>query len=268
MSTYNNQAVMFISHGAPDALFTAPASVACWREMRQRLEAPQAILVISAHWEANMATVSFSPKPDTIHDFSGFSPALNQIQYPVFGALDTAKQVLDLLASAKIQAGFHPNRGLDHGAWVPLSILFPDANIPVVQLSLVQGGSPGAHYAIGQVLAPLRKAGVCIVASGAVTHNFTWLRAQAESGFAVLPQAQYFADWVSKKINTQDISALLAYRSLPDGSEAHPTPEHFAPLFVALGAAGNDQALAYCPYFTYGSLAMNSYLWQGNTHHH
>lgn len=254
--------VVFASHGAPDALLKAPDAVDCWREMGQQIPLPSAILVVSAHWEARQPTASLSGAPETIHDFSGFPPALDQIQYPAPGAPALAERAVSLLSAAGMAAGLHPSRGLDHGAWVPLSAMYPQANVPVTQLALVRNAGAAAHFALGQALAPLRAEGVLILASGAITHNFGWLDWHAEGGDAPLPQARLFNDWVADHLVAQDVPAMLAYRSAPYGAEAHPSEEHLTPLFVALGAASGDTPQRYQPRFTYGGLSMDAYCWR------
>lgn len=253
--------VVFISHGAPDALLKAPDAVSCWREMGEALPDPSAILVISAHWEARQPTASLAGAPETLHDFLGFSPALHRMQYPAPGAPALAKRVAALLASANIPAELHPTRGFDHGAWAPLSAMYPRATVPATQLSLIRNGSPAQHYALGQALAPLREEGVLIVTTGAITHNFGWLD-WGNADARPLPQAQVFANWVAAQLDAQDASVLLAYRSAPHGTEAHPSEEHFLPLFVGVGAAGDDLPLRYQLPFSYGGLAMDAYVWR------
>ena len=171
-----------------------------------------------------------------------------------------AEQVVALLSAAGIDIKQHPDRGLDHGAWVPLSLMYTDADVPVTQLSLVANSSPEAHSAIGRALAPLRDAGVLIIASGSITHNFSWLDWHASDQKAPDHRASIFADWVANHICDQ--AALLNYRSAPYGAEAHPHDDHILPLFVALGAAEGDTPTRYQPHFTYGSLSMDAYLWQ------
>lgn len=246
--------VVFVSHGAPDALLKAPDVVRCWAGIGQSLPTPRGILVISAHWETRVPTASLAGAPATIHDFSGFSPALYQMQYAAPGA-----PVLAERAAQMISGDLHPSRGLDHGAWVPLMAMFPQANVPVTQLS-VSRQPPSAHIALGQALAPLRDDGVLILASGAITHNFGWLDWQAGTGTPPLPQALEFADWVAEKVVRQDAAALCDYRMAPFGAAAHPTPEHFMPLFVAFGAGGGP-AQRHRPPFAYGGLAMDAYVW-------
>lgn len=254
--------VVFVSHGAPDALLKAPEAVACWRRIGQDIPRPSAILAISAHWEARQPTASLSGAPETIHDFSGFSPELHAMQYLAPGAPALAERAVALLSAAGTAAELHPNRGLDHGAWVPLSVMIPQADVPVTQLSLMRNAGPAEHFALGQALAPLRDEGVLIVATGSITHNFAWLDWRATDDQAPLPQAQAFADWVAARLAAQDVAALLDYRAAPHGAAAHPTAEHLLPLFVALGAANGDPPTRHRPPFAYGGLAMDAYVWQ------
>lgn len=255
--------VVFVSHGAPDALLRTPDAVSCWRDIGESMPQPAAILVISAHWEARLPTLSLSGAPSTIHDFSGFAPALYRMRYPAPGAPALAERVVARLAAAGIAADLHPDRGLDHGAWVPLSVMYPRADVPVTQLSLARGASPAAHIALGRVLAPLREESVLILASGAITHNFDWLD-MSESAAEPWPAASDFADWVGERLLTRDIAVLADYRATPAGRAAHPTEEHFLPLFVALGAAAGDVPRRFQPPFAYRGLAMDAYLMAGS----
>jgi 4,5-DOPA dioxygenase extradiol len=252
------QPVVFVSHGAPDALLKSPEVVRCWAEIGRAMREPRAILAVSAHWETRVPTASLCGAPDTIHDFAGFAPALHQMRYPAPGAPALAERVARLLGTHGIAAELHPNRGLDHGAWVPLTAMFPPAHLPVTQLSVARQ-SPAAHFAIGQALAPLRDEGVLIVASGAITHNFDWIDGRATDG-APLPQALAFADWVADRLAAGDAAALLDYRRGADGAAAHPTEEHLLPLFVAMGAGGAPPA-RHRPPFAHGGLAMDAYVW-------
>lgn len=254
--------VVFVSHGAPDALLKAPDTVACWAGIGQGIPEPRAILAVSAHWQARTATASLAGAPATIHDFAGFAPTLKRLGYPAPGAPALAERTAALLAAAGIAADLHPNRGLDHGAWVPLTAMYPAGHLPVTQLSLTQQG-PAAHLALGQALAPLRDEGVLILASGAITHNFDWLDWHATDATPPLPRARAYADWVGERLAQRDVAALLDYRLAPHGAPAHPSEEHFLPLFVALGAAGSDAAVRRSPKFTYGALAMDAYVWGG-----
>lgn len=251
--------VVFVSHGAPDTLLKSPDTVRRWEGIGRSMPAPRAILAVSAHWETRVPTASLAGAPETLHDFAGFAPALFRMRYAAPGAPALAERVAHLLAAAGIAADLHPTRGLDHGAWVPLTAMFPQAQLPVTQLSLTRQ-SPAAHYAIGQALAPLRDAGVLILASGAITHNFDWIDWGAMDDAAPLPAALDFADWVAARLAAGDSAALLDYRAAPHGAAAHPTEEHLLPLFVAMGAGDGIPEL-HRPPFAYGGLAMDAYLW-------
>ena len=254
--------VLFVSHGAPDALLAAGASVALWRRLGAGLPRPRAILVISAHWAAREPTVSSAAHPDTIHDFGGFPEALYAMRYPAPGAPELAGRVRELLAAADLPCVEAPDRGLDHGAWIPLKAMYPQADVPVAQLALQPFAGTAWQHRIGKALQPLRDAGVLILASGAVTHNFGWLTWGRTT--QPLPAARDFADWMGDALARDDLPALLDYRRQSlQGAAAHPTEEHLLPLFVALGAADPGEIpLRMEPEYTYGSLAMDAYLWQ------
>lgn len=258
----NRMPVVFISHGAPDALLKADDAVDCWREIAHSLPKPQAILAISAHWETTQATLSLAEMPATIHDFSGFAAELYQLNYPVPGAPTLAKRTAELLATAGFRPQLHSSRGLDHGAWVPLSVMFPQADVAVTQLSMLHEQNAATHFELGRALIPLREEGVLIICSGAITHNFSWLNWHSTPNSAPLAKATQFTDWVAASLDAGDVASLLNYRAAPFGAEAHPTEEHFLPLMVALGAAAAEVPQHFSPTFTYGSLAMDAYLWK------
>ena len=256
--------VVFVSHGAPDALLKAPSAVASWRAIGAALPKPQAILVLSAHWQAALPTVSQSERPDTIHDFAGFAPELYRLTYPAPGAPQLARRVTTRFFETGTQSQTDAGRGLDHGAWVPLMAMFPQADVPVTQLALPYPGDAADLLAIGTVLRPLRDEGVLILASGAITHNFGWLRWSEGESSVPLPRAKVFADWVGERIAGRDVQGLADYRQAPWGAEAHPSDEHLLPLFAALGAAADDAPTRHQPAFTYGGLAMDNYVWGAN----
>jgi 4,5-DOPA dioxygenase extradiol len=255
------QPVLFVSHGAPDVLLKSGNTAAQWAELGRRLPRPRAILVISAHWTAREPTLSTAARPETLHDFGGFDPALYAMQYLAPGAPWLAGRVSALLAEAALPAHSVPDRGLDHGAWIPLTAMYPQADIPVVQLALQPHAGPAWHQRIGAALAPLRDEGVLILASGAITHNFAWLDWQ---GGIPDPRARAFSEWVGAQFAAGAAAALIDYRRhAPHGAEAHPTEEHLLPLFVALGAAGPaEKPLRLAGEYTYAGLAMDAYLWQ------
>jgi 4,5-DOPA dioxygenase extradiol len=248
---------VFISHGAPDLPVRSGAANSFLKQLSQQLPKPQSILVISAHWNTPYPTVSAAIKPQTIHDFSGFPNALYQLTYPVAGAPELAERVVKLLTDKGLNGQLHPSRGLDHGAWTPLMLSYPLADIPVTQLSIQYALSPEQHFRVGQALEPLRHEGVLILASGGATHN---LQAFAGDYDAAPPQwVQQFDDWLAEAIATGNLEALLNYRHLaPYAAKNHPTDEHLLPLFVALGAGGDHRTQLHKS-FTYGAFSMAAY---------
>ena len=252
--------VVFISHGAPDALLNAPGAVSCWREIGEAWPEPSAILAISAHWEARQPTASLAGAPETLHDFSGFSPALHRMHYPAPGAPEVAARAASLLAQQGFATAQSPARGLDHGAWVPLHLMYPDADIPVAQVSLVRGAAPAEHERIGRALAPLRDEGVLIIGSGSLTHNLYEFRGEPID--AAAPEwVSAFGDWMKASLDAGHLQALREYRTrAPHAERNHPTEEHLLPLYVALGAAGGSaKAERLHASYEYGILAMDVY---------
>jgi 4,5-DOPA dioxygenase extradiol len=252
---------IFVSHGSPMlALQDSPAR-RFLQHLGQTLPRPEAILVVSAHWETSGGpAVSLAGQPQTIHDFGGFPRALFEMQYPAPGAVDAAERTAALLESAGIAVGRSAQRGLDHGAWVPLSLMYPDADIPVTQLSIVHRASPFDHERLGQALQTLRDNGVLVLASGSLTHNLHEFRGQHID--APVPDwVAEFEDWMKARLAEGDRAALLDYRrQAPYAVENHPTDEHLLPLFVAMGAAGPEaQATQLHASFEHGILAMDAY---------
>lgn len=250
--------VIFLSHGAPTLPLEAGETGAAWRQLGAQLPRPSAILVISAHWETNIPTISRAIQPETIHDFSGFPAELYKLRYPAPGAPEMAQAVALALQRAKIPVQLDDTRGLDHGAWVPLSLIYPKADIPVAQLSLQPKQTPAWHIALGRALRPLREQGVLIVGSGSITHNLRAVFNHPE-GEAVPGWVTEFRDWIADKIAAGDLGALGEYRALaPHAVQNHPTHEHLLPLFVALGAATRiESAVHLNRVMTYGLLAMD-----------
>ncbi len=255
------QPVLFVSHGAPDLLLHPGATGALWSALGRTLPRPTAILAISAHWESRQPRVGAAAKPATLHDFGGFPRPLYTLQYPAPGAVRLANRVQSLLEAAGQAIAIDPQRGLDHGAWAPLKLIHPAADIPVSQLSIQPQAGPAWHRQLGALLRPLRDEGVLLLASGAITHNFAWL---SEPGAPAYPPAVEFAQWLGHALIDAGASGPLAYRATaPHGQAAHPTEEHLLPLFVAWGASDDgDRAMRLTPEFTYGGLAMDAYLWQ------
>lgn len=222
---------------------------------------PNAILVASAHWETDAPRLGAAPKPQTVHDFFGFPEPLYRLTYPAPGAPDLAQRAAQLLQAAGFKsAGTDATYGLDHGAWMPLLLGHPAADIPVLQLSLQTALGPRHHYALGQALRALREEGVLILGSGSLTHNLRRLvfgdPQAAPRDFAV-----QFADWVEAALQARRDEAMLNYRAeAPEAVANHPSDEHFLPLFVALGAATPGRAaVTLHRSMEYGSLAMDAY---------
>lgn len=255
--------VLFLSHGAPSLLLEAGQTGQSWRELAAQLPRPASILVVSAHWETQIPTASRAQMPDTIHDFSGFDEALYKFHYAVPGAPQLAEMVVAALRQAQIEAVLDDTRGLDHGAWIPLAIMYPEADIPVAQLSIQPEGNAAWHIELGRALRPLREAGVLIVCSGAITHN---LRAifRHPAGESAPEWVTEFCNWIADRIAAGDIDALAEYRKLaPHAVQNHPSDEHLLPLFVALGAADRiDRSRHVNQVMTYCLLAMDAWLFE------
>lgn len=254
---------IFLSHGSPMlALQDSPA-----RRFLQTLGAtlprPRAIVVVSAHWETRVPAVSLAERPETIHDFGGFPRALFELRYPAPGAPDAARRTAGLLDAGGIPRAASGQRGLDHGAWVPLSLMYPHADIPVTQLSIVHGAGPGQHERMGRAIAALREEGVLVVASGSLTHNLYEFRGQ-DLDAPVPHWVSEFGAWMKARIEAGDHAALLDYRrTAPYAAENHPSEEHLLPLYVAMGAAGpTARARQLHASFEHGVLAMDAYAFE------
>jgi len=218
------------------------AAGAAMSTLAARLDTPRAVIVLSPHWETRVPTVGTATKLDTIHDFGGFDSRLYEIQYPATGCPEAAKLVSAALTAAGLPAETDVERGLDHGAWVPLRQMFPNADLPIVPLSLQHHGGPQYAYRVGQALAPLAEQGFLILASGNITHNLRDFQRLRMSEQVHTPDyVRQFADWIHTRMVAHDADSLLNYRSLqPAGVLAHPRDEHLLPLFTALGAGGRD----------------------------
>lgn len=256
------QPTVFVSHGSPMLAVEPGVYGKAWRAIAASLPRPDAILAVSAHWTTRDPSLSQSAPPATVHDFGGFPPELYTLRYPAPGAPALAQEAAGLLATAGIDAGLAPDHGLDHGAWVPLRHMYPDADIPVTQLSVQPGRDAAWHVALGRALRPLRERNVLVLASGSLTHN---LRDVDFAGFSVdraWPYVKEFQAWLYAALVRGDGDALADWqRQAPSALRAHPTPEHLLPLFVAWGAAGEAPAVER-PLANYsgGALAMDCYV--------
>ncbi|MFL6253760.1 MAG: DODA-type extradiol aromatic ring-opening family dioxygenase [Pyrinomonadaceae bacterium] len=250
---------VFVSHGAPTLAIEQNSTVEFLKGLGGELGKPKAILCVSAHWNTEAPAVSGAERPETIHDFGGFPEELFRMRYPAPGAPRLALRVRELLGEAGLACAVTPGRGLDHGAWVPLKLIYPQANVPVTQLSVQPALGTEHHFRLGRSLAPLRAEGVLILATGSATHNLSRI------GRGEVPPewAKEFDAWLFRKISEGAIDELLDYRRLaPHAAVAHPTDEHLLPLFVALGAGAEEsQARGRSLHrgWTWGSLSMAAY---------
>jgi len=252
--------VMFMSHGAPtfalEPGLAGPTLTGIGRHLRQ----VQAVVIVSAHWTTGtQVLITGADWPETIHDFHGFPAALYALRYPAPGNPSLARNIAAQLVKRGWQAQVDDARGLDHGAWVPLLHLFPQADIPVVQVSLPVAGGADLAWELGRALAPWREAGVLIAGSGTLTHNLADLR---NPDGAVRQYVQAFTDWVRAHVAALDHDALRRYRAqAPAAQRAHPTEEHFLPLLVAIGAADADEPVCIVDGgVEHGALAMDAYV--------
>ncbi|MGV8888551.1 MAG: DODA-type extradiol aromatic ring-opening family dioxygenase [Pseudomonas sp.] len=248
---------LYISHGSPMLALEPGASGPALARLAAELPKPKAIIIVSAHWESNELLVSGNPQPETWHDFGGFPQALFDVQYPAPGDPQLAAEVIELLNANGLPARIDAKRPFDHGVWVPLSLMYPHADIPVVQVSLPTRGGPSLQTRVGHALASLREHGVLLIGSGSITHNLRELdwHAGPES---VEPWAQAFRDWMIEKLAANDETALHDYRQqAPNAARNHPSDEHLLPLYFARGAGGNFSVTHKG--FTMGALGMDIY---------
>lgn len=253
---------VFVSHGSPMLAIEPGVYGEAWRQIAANLPKPDAILVVSAHWNTRQPALSAASQPETIHDFGGFPPELYEIRYPAPGAPELAENVAGLLAAAGVPVGVAPARGLDHGAWVPLQQMYPEADIPVTQLSVQPGLDAEWHLRLGEALRPLRAVNVLVMASGSLTHNLREFRFDEFSSDTADDYVKDFQSWMQSALERNDRAALANWQELaPQARRAHPTTEHLLPLFVAYGAAG-DKPDVHIPLENYSgrALAMDCYV--------
>ncbi|SEQ37241.1 DODA-type extradiol aromatic ring-opening family dioxygenase [Pseudomonas soli] len=243
---------LFISHGSPMLALQPGASGPALAALARALPRPKAIVVVSAHWESRELLVMSNPHPQTWHDFHGFPPALYAVHYPAPGEPALAQRLAGLLG-----ARLDEQRPFDHGAWVPLALMYPQAEIPVVQVSLPSQAGPALQLKVGQALAQLGEEGILLIGSGSITHNLGELDWHAGPD-AVEPWALAFRDWVVEQLKAGDEAALMDYRrQAPFAVRNHPSDEHLLPLFFAMGA-GERFGIVHQG-FTLGALGMDIY---------
>lgn len=255
--------VLFVSHGSPMHAVEASSAARDWVSEAHTIARPKAILMVSAHWESELPLAGGARRPETIHDFGGFPEELYRIRYAAPGAPEIARRVVELLTVAGLDAGVEGCRGLDHGAWVPLLKMYPQADVPVLQLSVQPGMDTAHHVALGRAIAPLREEGVLIIGSGHMTHNLrdymmSWRGVHSDA------YAQAFRDWIAERLETGREAELLQWETLaPHARRAHPTPEHFLPLFVAFGAGHGEtvRPTRFHEGFEQDVLAMDAWRW-------
>ena len=254
---------VFVSHGPPTIAIDEGPAPQFLAALGRALPRPEAILCVSAHWETEAPAVLSAAAPPMIYDFYGFPDALYEIVYPAPGATALAARAAGLLEAAGIPCAAEPERGYDHGTWTPLRLAYPDADVPITQLSIQHHLSGAHHVALGRALAPLREEGVLIFGSGNVTHNLRDAlgRMRLGSGLDASPPewASNFADWTRQVVERGDLEALGGFRDVaPDCALAHPRDEHFLPLLVAAGAGGGKGRTIHESYLL-ASLSMAAY---------
>lgn len=253
---------LFIAHGSPLLAIENNDYTKFLNQLGQSLPRPKAVLLFSAHWESKVQQVSKVDQYRTIHDFGGFDPSLYTIQYPARGNHDIAKEIGDLFTNNGIHFNYETTRGLDHGAWVVLRMLYPQGDIPIIAMSVNPYLTPDEQYKIGKSLSELREKEILIIASGGTVHNLSALK-WIENGEVDL-WALEFDDWLAQNLNNWDLQSLFHYDSLaPNASLAVPPygNEHFVPIFYAMGAADNNpKATLLFREYRYGNLSHS--VWQ------
>jgi 4,5-DOPA dioxygenase extradiol len=251
---------LFLSHGSPMLALTDSPARDFLRGLGREIGRPSAILVASAHWETPLPTLNAVVRNKTIHDFYGFPAELFAMRYEPPGAPELARRAADLLATAGLATEIDTERGLDHGAWVPLSLMYPEADVPVLQVGIQSNLDPAHHWRVGRALAALRQDNVLVVASGSFTHNLSLLRRGAADGVQA-DGVIAFSNWFDHAIHEGRVEDLLDYRArAPFAVRQHPTDEHLLPLYVALGA-GSEVVAAERLHSSamYSSLRMDAY---------
>lgn len=267
---------VFISHGSPLHARGGSRASAGWAALAQRLPRPRAVVIASAHWETELPMVGASAQPETIHDFGGFPPDLFQIRYPALGAPQVAQRVVDLMKDAGLAASTNACRGLDHGAWVPLRHMYPQADVPVVQVALQPALGSMHHLRLGAALAPLADENVLVIGSGHMTHNLSEVMQLLRQGSVQFgeetpaePYVDAFRAWIDRALRSDSMEDLAAWQeSAPQAHRAHPSIEHLLPLLVARGAAGPGAAVERIDFGTEARvLAMDAYVVTPATSH-
>ncbi|GFO69615.1 dioxygenase [Geomonas limicola] len=250
---------LFVSHGAPSMVIEPCPTRSFLVQLGQELGTPAGIVCVSAHWTTAKPRVTLHPHPPTIHDFGGFAEELHHMEYPAPGDPQLGRRVLALLEARGLNGEPDPVRGYDHGAWSPLMLMYPQAEVPLVQLSVQPHRGPEYHLELGRALAPLREEGILILASGSTTHNLADFFGRSLDA-APLHYAREFAEWLKEGVEAGRLEELLAYQErAPQANRNHPTPEHLLPFYVALGTGGAGRQIHDA--YTYGALSMAAFRW-------
>ena len=254
--------VLFIGHGSPMNGIEHNEFSDSWAKLAKQIPVPKAILVVSAHWLSRSTKITAMYFPETIHDFGGFPKELFDVQYPAPGNPGLAKETASLIKSAEVELAH--DWGLDHGAWTVIRNMYPDATIPVLQLSIDYTKGPQFHYELAKELSSLRRKGILIMGSGNMVHNLRMLsfdKMDKEFGF---DWAIEMNDTFKKHINSRNHQALINYETLGTGAKlAIPTPDHYYPLLYSLGLQGdNEEAVIFNDKLMAGSLTMTSLIIQ------
>jgi len=253
--------VLFVGHGSPMNVIEDNRWSRGFRSLSNLVPAPRAVLAISAHWYVDGSYLTAAEMPRTIHDFSGFPPALYELEYPASGDPGLVEAVRDRLGEERV--GLSVDWGLDHGTWSVLHWMIPDASVPVVQLSIDRRLAPREHVEIGRAIADLREEGVLILASGNIVHNLHDAVGRMRSGVATTPDwAARFDTLAAEALVARDTATLLGlWPDTEDGRRAHPTPDHWLPLLYAYGASSDADRVSFpAEGFDLGSLSMRSVL--------
>ena len=250
------QPSLFISHGGPNLILYPSATRDFWAQLGKELARPDAILIMSAHFETAAPSFEIGEKPGMIYDFGGFEPELYTMSYPAPGAPALAEKAAQLAYDAGLKPGLLRGRGYDHGTWTVLKMMFPDAEIPVATMSVQPQMSGAHHLALGRAVAPLRHDNVLIIGSGAATHN---LRAFFTTPDSTPDWVHAFNDWLYARVEAGDTEALADWEQAPEARRNHPSPEHFLPLPFALGAGGEAAKGERIHQAMVGALSLDAY---------
>jgi 4,5-DOPA dioxygenase extradiol len=257
------QPTLFVSHGSPMLALTRSPAQQFLQRLGAELPRPEGVVVVSAHFASREPAVVTDPHPETVYDFGGFPAELYQITYPAPGDPELAADVARLVGKAGLPVAEIAERGFDHGTWVPLSLIWPAADVPIVQLSMQPHQNAAHHLTLGRAIASLRERDVLVVGTGTMTHNLRELMTGGMKPIDAAPEewAIAFADWIADRTAAGAVEDLVHYRErAPSAVRAHPSDDHFLPFFVALGAAGEGaKGKRIHASIEYGALAMDAY---------